>query len=247
VFPWTRPVRAGSNLLTGPIRTSLVPIFLVVAAMIAAVAIFARRNLRAGRGDRRGAFRLSAFVFATMFLAWFFGESHVATLWEVVLVTMALSWALLTSGFCWLAYVAVEPFVRRRWPEVLVSWARLLGGEFRDPLVGRELLVGCVGGIALALIGFAGILLPGWLGLAPELIPADLIASPTVSSGQFRCWFGASVRASSSPSQPCFCCFWCGWRLGPGGARSPHVCSSAPSPERWPWSISGFRSSTRRL
>jgi hypothetical protein len=175
VFPWTRPVRAGSNLLTGPIRTSLVPIFLVVAAMIAAVAIFARRNLRAGRGDRRGAFRLSAFVFATMFLAWFFGESHVATLWEVVLVTMALSWALLTSGFCWLAYVAVEPFVRRRWPEVLVSWARLLGGEFRDPLVGRELLVGCVGGIALALIGFAGILLPGWLGLAPELIPADLI------------------------------------------------------------------------
>ena len=36
------------------------------AAIILGAAVFASRNLRAGRGDRRGAFRLSALIFVTM-------------------------------------------------------------------------------------------------------------------------------------------------------------------------------------
>ena len=31
-------------------------------------------------------------------------------------------------------------------PSVLVGWRRLLAGEYRDPLVGRDLLVGCIAG-----------------------------------------------------------------------------------------------------
>lgn len=42
----------------------------------------------------------------------------------------------------WILYMAVEPFVRRRWPDVLVSWTRLLSGEWRDPLVARDMFVG---------------------------------------------------------------------------------------------------------
>jgi hypothetical protein len=175
IYPWTRPARTVSSALTAVERAALALLFLMIAAMIVAVVIFAQRNLRAGRGDRRGAFRLSAFVFAAMFVAWFFGESHVATLWEVALVVMALSWALFTAGLCWLAYLAAEPFVRRRWPDVLVSWARLLAGEFRDPLVGRDVLLGCAAGPVLAVIGFVSILVPGWLGLAPNIVPADVI------------------------------------------------------------------------
>jgi len=41
-----------------------------------------------------------------------------------------------------LFYIALEPYVRRLWPESLVSWSRLLMGRFRDPLVGRDLLMG---------------------------------------------------------------------------------------------------------
>ena len=165
IYPWTRPARTVSSALTAAERAGLALLFLMIAGMIAGVAIFARRNLRAGRGDRRGAVRLSAFVFAAMVVAWFFGEHHVATLWEVALVTMALSSALFAAGLCWLGYLAVEPFVRRRWPDVLVSWARLLAGELRDPLVGRDVLVGCAAGPALAVIGFVSILVPGWIGL----------------------------------------------------------------------------------
>jgi hypothetical protein len=175
VYPWTRPPRTGSTMLTATERAALVPIFFMLAATVVGAAVFAQRNVRAGRGDRRGALRLSAFVFAAMFVSWFFGESHVATLWEVALVVMALSWAISTAAFCWLAYLAVEPFLRRRWPEVLVSWTRLLAGELRDPLVGRDVLVGCAAGPLLAVVAFIILLLPEWLGVPPDLVPADVL------------------------------------------------------------------------
>lgn len=151
------------------------PIVLTVAAMIVGAVVVARRNVRAGRGDRRGALRLSGFVFAAMGVSWLFGERHVATLWEVALLLTALSWALLTAAFCWIGYLAVEPFLRRRWPEVLVTWARLVAGEFRDPLVGRDVLIGCAAGCFQATWGIGTLLLPEWLGLTPDVVPADLL------------------------------------------------------------------------
>jgi serine/threonine-protein kinase len=114
------------------------------------------------------------FVFATMVISWLFGESHVATLWEVVLVVMALSWASLAAAFSWLAYLAVEPFLRRHWPEVLVTWARLLAGDFRDPLVGRDVLVGCAAGTILAIVGIAGFVIPEKFGMPSDLVFADV-------------------------------------------------------------------------
>ena len=175
LYPWTRPERTAPPLLTSAERGGLVPIFLVLAAMIVAAFVFAQRNVRAGRGDRRGAFRLSVFVFAAMGVSWFFSERHVATLWEIALLLTALAWALLTASLCWIGYLAVEPFLRRRWPEVLVTWARLLAGEFRDPLVGRDVLIGCAVGCLQAIWGIGTLLVPEWLGLTPELVPADYL------------------------------------------------------------------------
>jgi serine/threonine-protein kinase len=57
-----------------------------------------------------------------------------------------LVWGLGWSCFIWALYIALEPYVRRRWPATLVSWSRLLAGRFRDPLVGRDVLVGCLAG-----------------------------------------------------------------------------------------------------
>jgi hypothetical protein len=45
--------------------------------------------------------------------------------------------------------LALEPYVRRRDPHTLISWSRLLSGQWRDPLVGRDLLIGAVYGILL--------------------------------------------------------------------------------------------------
>ena len=61
--------------------------------------------------------------------------------------------------------MAVEPYVRRRWPKLLVSWQRLLSGRFRDPLVGRDLLLGGLAGAAYAVVWLCGIGLANRSGL----------------------------------------------------------------------------------
>jgi len=47
----------------------------------------------------------------------------------------------------WLLYLAVEPFVRRHWPQTIVTWSRILGGKLRDPLVGADILIGVAFGL----------------------------------------------------------------------------------------------------
>jgi hypothetical protein len=49
----------------------------------------------------------------------------------------------------------LEPPVRKRWPQTLVSWSRVLAGRLWDPLVGTHVLVGLAAGSLLAAIGYA--------------------------------------------------------------------------------------------
>jgi hypothetical protein len=52
----------------------------------------------------------------------------------------------------WMLYLALEPFVRRHWPQVLVSWTTVLTGRLRDPVVGRDVLFGGASGVAWVLM-----------------------------------------------------------------------------------------------
>jgi hypothetical protein len=118
------------------------------------------RNLRLRRGDRPAALRIALVMFllsavAAILLAdhapWF---SH-----ELEVVTVAIAYSLLSSTVFALLYIAVEPYVRRRWPDRLISWARLVAGKWRDPMIGRDVLIGIVAGLMHALIAAWG----GWL------------------------------------------------------------------------------------
>jgi hypothetical protein len=55
---------------------------------------------------------------------------------------MALSLGSVYAVVCLLFYFALEPFVRRTWPQMLIGWSRLAAGGWRDPLVGRSVLLG---------------------------------------------------------------------------------------------------------
>jgi hypothetical protein len=93
---------------------------------------------------------------------------HVSDLGEELLLFLEfLAWALLWSCFFWVLYIAMEPYVRRRWPAMLVSWSRLLAGGFRDPLVGRDVLAGCVMGAFAQNLSRLGWFVPSWLGHPP--------------------------------------------------------------------------------
>jgi serine/threonine-protein kinase len=60
----------------------------------------------------------------------------------------------------------MEPYVRRIWPRLLVAWVRLMSGRWRDPLVGREVLVGLSLGMVIYLGSSATDGIAQWLGLA---------------------------------------------------------------------------------
>jgi hypothetical protein len=119
-------------------------------------AIFARRNLRMGRGDRRGATRLACFLFILNGIVFVCDNQ-----------TGSLSNWLVGTGIVWLMYVALEPYVRRRWPAMLIGWNRLLAGDYRDPLVGRDLLFGCAAGIVMMLLVYSINSLYSWIGAPP--------------------------------------------------------------------------------
>jgi hypothetical protein len=48
-------------------------------------------------------------------------------------------------------YLALEPWVRKQWPQVMITWSRVLAGRWRDPLVGRDMLAGLLLGITSGL------------------------------------------------------------------------------------------------
>src|SRR2546422_8247125 len=80
--PWNKPWRTQANQPNKEDRVFLVAFCLFLAILLGAV-LLARYNIRQGRGDRRGAFRLAFFVFAVSILKWLFGASHVPTIAEV--------------------------------------------------------------------------------------------------------------------------------------------------------------------
>jgi serine/threonine-protein kinase len=168
IGPWTWPSRMVTNSMTSGEHAQAILLIAILLTLFVGGAFFARRNLRLGRGDRRGASRLAVFVITIMSISWILGESHVATMGELGLAVMFASWTLFVAVFIWILYVALEPFVRRRWPATIVSWSRLLAGEVRDPLVGRDLLFGSAFGAASSVIILSSGLLPSFFGRAPE-------------------------------------------------------------------------------
>ncbi len=105
-----------------------------------------------------------------MAIAWVFAEHHVSTLGELGRFITFSGGALFWAGVMWPNYIALEPFVRRRWPDMLVGWNRLLAGRLRDALVGRDLLVGCAAGVVWALWNLLGCPIGSWFG-APQVQP----------------------------------------------------------------------------
>jgi serine/threonine protein kinase len=173
---WTKPQRAkGDERTRGEKIRDIAGIILILSILLGA-GLLARRNYRIGRSDQEGAMRL-AFVMFCLEIALWLSRSHlVPGLEALFLFLLAVSTALLVSGVTWMLYLAIEPWVRRKWPQTIISWTRLLSGKFRDPLVGRDLMFGVALGIVWLLIVQAHNVAKIHLGDAPALYdPAYLV------------------------------------------------------------------------
>jgi len=139
-----RPFSSGEPLV---VEATL---WLGIVLIFGVAGVMARDNYRRGEGDRRGARRLSTFIIIFGAASALLRGHHVPNgIEEAAFLLGVTGWALVWGAFSWLVYMSLEPRVRRLWPATLISWARLLAGRVRDPMVGRDLLIGLAAGAAL--------------------------------------------------------------------------------------------------
>lgn len=137
-----------------PQNSPAIPGGLIFIVTAFAAIFLALRNVRLARADRSGSL-VFAFALGTIqLLVWLMSVQHELDLPREVL----LLWIFLSPNwfgsvfFHWLMYLALEPYVRRYWPQGLISWTRILHGRFRDRLAGRDLLIGSLAGVLLSVI-----------------------------------------------------------------------------------------------
>lgn len=200
VDPWDQPRDVQVNLARFRQRALVVLLLSIFITVMLGSALLALRNLKLGRGDRKGAFRIAAFVLAVFFLRWLFGSHHVWREDEALNFISGVQNMLFWTFFFWVVYLAFEPFVRRRWPGRIIAWSRVLAGGFRDPLVGRDILIGAVFGLGMILCNFyLTDLVARWFGYPPRIpwldFPAtQLLGIRSAARGLTQQIFGALIQ-----------------------------------------------------
>jgi serine/threonine-protein kinase len=179
--PWRQPDSSSSSeQLRVPVRTAGL-VVIALAIPIGGV-LLARHNIRLGRGDRKGAFAAALVVFVAYSAARLFQADHVASFGqELWLLVKVLAYPAFWAALVWILYMALEPYARRRWPHMLVSWKRLVEGRFRDPLVGRDVLLGCLMGVGTFTAYALALVMPRFFGAYLSLPDANLTVGPTIT------------------------------------------------------------------
>ena len=169
VGPWTQPGRVPRPIEGGIARALDIFKNVLVLFLIVGSALLARRMVVLGRGDWRGATTVSLVLFILGMAQWVVGAHHVPDYGvEQDKFFDACANLLFRSGIAWLAYLGIEPWIRRHWPTSLISWSRMLAGSFRDPLVGRDVLIGTA-------FGVAGAIYPGLIEYAFHVFGGDAL------------------------------------------------------------------------
>ncbi len=146
IWPWTT---ATARLASGGAppdasRTFRSFVNYAIGAIVFVAALWvAQYNWRAGRADLRGAARVGMFCGRDDPLSP--GCSMLTTCRpdaEQTLIASALANAAYVGLEYWLVYLALEPWVRRYWPQTMITWSRVVAGKWTDPVVGRDLLFG---------------------------------------------------------------------------------------------------------
>jgi protein kinase-like protein len=196
--PWSQSARTQShapamfNRVLAGLSNMIMPGLMVLGALLA------RRNVRLQRGDRRGAFRAASIIFATSLCGWLLGATHVNDFGiEVDRTFSAIGRALFNAAVLWLTYLGLEPYVRRSSPDSLIGWTRLMGGQWKDPHVGTDVLAGVSAGLAMTLCVPLYTLLPPLVG-RPE--PMPVVTDPRVYLGMRYVFSGLLAQTTSAIS-----------------------------------------------
>jgi len=158
IGPWTEPFTATEEPPDPKEKWGKIFLLGVITFVLFGGVFLALHNVRRGRGDVRSARRLTIGVFFILGANWMLTAKHSSDFnHELNRFLLGAALALLVSATLWCFYLALEPYVRKWWPDQLVAWSRVLTGSWRDPIVGRDILVGGVFFLFLTLPDAIGI------------------------------------------------------------------------------------------
>jgi hypothetical protein len=132
-------------------------------------------NQKRGKGDGRGARTLALLYFVCMAGGSYLATRHSATTQELDTFWRVVALAGINGGLAWLLYLALEPWVRKSWPHTMIGWTRYVAKGIRDPMVGRDLLIGTVAGALFAIITYVQLASHG-AGAAPNIPALDALS-----------------------------------------------------------------------
>lgn len=176
IGPWTRPSRMHPTEISRGRKISQI-LGLVLFFMIPVGAgVLARRQYRQGKGDRVGAGRLAGFVFLAQIAIWLCSSHFVPSFDFEQIFAIAVSTGLFTAFLVWVLYMSLEPYVRKLWPQTIISWTRLMSGRIRDPLVGRDVMFGLMLGLTWCLIYEVRLIVGAThFGMFPQLFSTEYL------------------------------------------------------------------------
>lgn len=196
IGPWSVPYRMHQDD-PKPAQTVNTLLFLTLAVLVVVGAtVLARRNYLQGRGDRQGAFRLACMIFVLAISLWICQGHFVPSFNVIDALILAMSAALFYAGFIWVLYLSLEPYVRRRWPQSLISWSRLLMGQIRDPVLGRDMLFGVALAALWLLIFQVMHLLEMRIGKGPSMYSGTYLLSAHSALGAWLSNIPNTIRAT---------------------------------------------------
>ncbi len=192
IGPWTRPVSGSPPATTGQVIK-----LAVIYALFAAACIGAWLNFRAHKADLRGATKMAFWCWAAFSGAYFLRAHHVASTVEVTTFWRVVTNNGAVNGFLvWVLYLALEPWVRRRWPQTMISWSRYTVKGWRDPLVGRDLLYAVGIGAFLYMLDLLQSAVRG--PSLPPMFPGALFALTGVASSASSMLFAFGGEVTDS-------------------------------------------------
>jgi Protein kinase domain len=195
---WNKPWRMVTPQSAGERknRASNIISLLIVILMLVAGALLARRNYRHGRGDREGALRLARVMFTLQMVLWLCRAHFVAGFQTFGYLMLAIAAALLWGGAMWMIYLALEPWIRRYWPQAIISWSRLISGQVRDAVVGRDILFGVTFGTLWILIFELTNIPLARMGASPPLSASAYLLGGRQALGQVLLQIPSSIFAT---------------------------------------------------
>ncbi len=152
--------------------------YIIMGSITLVAGLLAYRNIRLRRSDTRRAIRFGvAFFLLTSVASLLRADSSIASVEALLgpypVYGLGIGLAVVAS----LCYIAAEPLARTRLPRALVSWTRLTSARFRDPMVGRDLLIGMTAGTAIVAVAAGARAAAGLLGPDPILPSSSWLAA----------------------------------------------------------------------